>query len=91
MLRNLCKFPFLYFLNSYMKDHYRSDYENEISSRPEGETDQEDQNVKFLDMYSTIYSMRQELEEVRKPSGTKENPARTCRDLFYGHPHLKDG
>lgn len=52
---------------------------------------EEDLNMKFLDMYSTIYSMRQELEQVKKPSGVKENPARTCRDLFYGHPYLKDG
>ena len=46
---------------------------------------------KFLEMYSSIYSMRQELDRYRKPDGTRENPARSCRDLWYGHPHLKSG
>lgn len=47
--------------------------------------------VKFLDMYSTIYTMRQDLERIRKPVGTRENPVRSCKDLFYGHPQFKDG
>ena len=46
---------------------------------------------KFLDMYSSIYSMRQELERMRKPVGTRENPVRTCKDLHYGHPQFTDG
>ena len=46
---------------------------------------------KLLDMYSSIYTMRQDLERVKKPIGTKDNPVRTCRDLFYGHPQFGDG
>lgn len=42
-------------------------------------------------MYSTIYAMRVELEKERKPLGDRENPAKTCRDLYFGHPHFKDG
>lgn len=42
-------------------------------------------------MYSSIYAMRQELDRIRKPIGSRENPARTCKDLFYGHPHFHDG
>ena len=45
----------------------------------------------LLDMYSGIYTMRQDLERVKKPIGTKDNPVRTCRDLFYGHPQFGDG
>nr|CAD7427672.1 unnamed protein product [Timema monikensis] len=51
----------------------------------------EDLGGKFLDMYSSIYTMRQDLDRMRKPVGTRENPVRTCRDLFYGHPQFKDG
>lgn len=42
-------------------------------------------------MYSSIYAMRQDLERIRKPVGTRDNPVRTCKDLFYGHPQFKDG
>lgn len=47
--------------------------------------------AKLQEVYSDIYDMRLELERVRKPLGTRDNPVRTCRDLFYGHPHFKDG
>ena len=46
---------------------------------------------KFLDMYSSIYSMRQELDRIRKPVGSRENPARTCKDLWYGHQLFENG
>lgn len=47
--------------------------------------------AKLKEVYSDIYNMRVELERTRKPLGTRDNPVRTCRDLFYGHPHFKDG
>jgi len=47
--------------------------------------------AKLQEVYSDIYEMRVELERVKKPLGTRENPVRTCRDLFYGHPQFKDG
>ena len=47
--------------------------------------------TKLQEMYADIYNLRIELERVRKPLGTRENPVRTCRDLFYGNPHFKDG
>lgn len=62
----------------------------ESSTKGSKQSDNED-NGKFLDMYSTIYTMRQDLERLRKPLGTRDNPVRTCKDLFYGHPHFKDG
>lgn len=46
---------------------------------------------KFLDMYTSIYSMRQDMDRLRKPTGTRENPVRTCRDLYFGHPKFGDG
>lgn len=48
-------------------------------------------NGKLLDMYSSIYTMRQDLERIKKPQGSKENPVRSCKDLYFGHPQFKDG
>lgn len=50
-----------------------------------------DFDTKLLDMYTSIFTMRQEIEKIKKPAGTRENPVRTCKDLFYGHPQFKDG
>lgn len=51
----------------------------------------DDLGPKFLDMYSSIYSMRQELDRMRRPVGTRESPARTCKDLWYGHQQFENG
>merc|ERR1712142_398557 len=57
-----------------------------ISSKPPQESD-----VDLITVYTDIYNMRIELEKIKKPTGTRSNPARTCQDLHYGHPQIKDG
>ena len=32
-----------------------------------------------------------EIEALRRPTGTRENPARSCQDLRLSHPQLHDG
>lgn len=51
----------------------------------------DDLSAQFLDMYSSIHAMRLELERIRKPLGTRDNPARSCKDLYYGHPSFANG
>jgi hypothetical protein len=89
----LCKFIEI---NLYKGKKYlvSTEYEDEVESKKTQEETSDEENditVKFLEMYSTIYTMRQDLERVRKPVGTRENPVRTCRDLYYGHPQFPDG
>lgn len=52
---------------------------------------QQDEDVDLVTVYTDVYNMRIELERMKKPIGTRENPARTCKDLSQGHPQLKDG
>merc|ERR1740128_317066 len=57
-----------------------------VQSRP-----QQDSDVDLITVYTDIYNMRIELEKIKKPIGTRSSPARTCQDLHYGHPQMKDG
>jgi collagen type V/XI/XXIV/XXVII alpha len=50
-----------------------------------------EEDVDLITVYTDIYNMRIELEKMKKPIGTRESPARSCKDLFHGHPQLKDG
>ena len=58
----------------------------EVRSRP-----QKDSDVDLITVYTDIYNMRIELEKIKKPIGTRNNPARTCQDLHFGHPQIEDG
>ena len=51
----------------------------------------QEEDVDLITVYTDIYNMRIELEKMKKPIGTRESPARSCKDLFHGHPQLKDG
>jgi collagen type V/XI/XXIV/XXVII alpha len=46
---------------------------------------------KLMTVYTSIYAMRREIDGIRKPFGTKANPARSCRDIYYAHPTFDDG
>ena len=38
-----------------------------------------------------LLSVGRDVEALRRPTGTKENPARSCRDLRLSQPHISDG
>ena len=38
-----------------------------------------------------IQSLRDEIESIKRPSGTQTNPARTCKDLYMCNGKLQDG
>lgn len=41
---------------------------------------------------ASIGALSQQINKIREPQGSsKDNPARTCRDLFLNHPHLESG
>ena len=46
---------------------------------------------KLMTVYTSIYAMRKEIDAMSKPFGTKTNPARSCRDIYYAHPTFDDG
>lgn len=43
------------------------------------------------EVYASLSSLRTEVEQLRRPLGTPESPARVCSELRLCHPHLQDG
>ena len=43
------------------------------------------------EMAASIESIKKEIEEIRRPSGTQTNPARSCKDLYLCNKGKQDG
>lgn len=76
-----------------MYTFYRDEYQDEYNTTEnfEKQPESEKEVDGFFEIYNDLYKMRQEIIRIRRPVGSKENPGRSCRDLYYGHPHFTDG
>ncbi|XP_030403547.1 collagen alpha-3(V) chain [Gopherus evgoodei] len=43
------------------------------------------------EVFASLSSLRTEVEQLRRPLGTPESPARVCKELQLCHPHFPDG
>lgn len=43
------------------------------------------------DIFGSLNNLKQEIERMKYPMGTQNNPARTCKDLQLCHPEFTDG
>uniref|UniRef100_A0A3P9I9L6 Fibrillar collagen NC1 domain-containing protein n=1 Tax=Oryzias latipes TaxID=8090 RepID=A0A3P9I9L6_ORYLA len=43
------------------------------------------------EIFGSLNSLKQEIEQMKHPLGTQSNPARTCKDLQLCHPEFTDG
>lgn len=43
------------------------------------------------EVFASLSSMKNEVELIRRPLGTYESPARTCKELMMVQPNYKDG
>ena len=42
-------------------------------------------------IFNSIDELDEDLQNMKYPDGTKDNPARTCKDIKIAHPEFKDG
>lgn len=38
-----------------------------------------------------VVELREEVKAMKEPKGTKANPARSCKDLYFINKNIKDG
>lgn len=66
---------------------FKREIRGDLGSQMKDELD----DVDLVTVYTDVYNMRIKLERMKKPIGTRDSPARSCKDLHHGHPQLKDG
>uniref|UniRef100_A0A8C1TKC6 Collagen, type V, alpha 3a n=1 Tax=Cyprinus carpio TaxID=7962 RepID=A0A8C1TKC6_CYPCA len=60
-------------------------------SNRQGADESLDEPEGMEEVFASLNSMKTEVELMRKPLGTFESPARTCKELMLCHPEYKDG
>lgn len=51
----------------------------------------EDYTDGMEEIFGSLSSLKQDIEHMKYPIGTQNNPARTCKDLQLCHPDFPDG
>lgn len=67
------------------------DFGNDVNSTHASNENQTQVHKTLTNIYANVYILRKEIEHMQQPVGSKRNPARTCRDLYYAHPDFDDG
>ena len=42
-------------------------------------------------VWASLAEIEAAIQSIKNPTGTKDMPARTCRDLALAHPHFENG
>lgn len=66
------------------------DVDIDVEDYLQGDQPQEDADG-MEEVFATLSSMTTEVELMRRPLGTFESPARTCKELMMVQPDYKDG
>lgn len=71
--------------------HAEGTEEQEQQQFLQGDQAEEDEEEGMEEVLATLSSMKTEVELMRRPLGTYESPARTCKELMMVQPDFTDG
>jgi collagen type V/XI/XXIV/XXVII alpha len=77
-------------LDSHYLD-YNADFDPEYMGLDVNGIDYNPSGSELGEIFAALESLKQELQMMKEPMGTIENPARSCRDLWLCHPEYTDG
>merc|ERR1719402_997826 len=77
-------------LDSHYLD-YNADFDPEYIGLDVNGIDYNPSGSELGEIFAALESLKQELQMMKEPMGTIENPARSCRDLWLCHPEYTDG
>uniref|UniRef100_A0A8C9RA96 Fibrillar collagen NC1 domain-containing protein n=1 Tax=Scleropages formosus TaxID=113540 RepID=A0A8C9RA96_SCLFO len=69
----------------------RSPKKTRRSSDVQGDEAMMDYGEGMEDIFSSLNNLKQDIERMKFPMGTQDNPARTCKDLQLSQPDFPDG
>ena len=55
------------------------------------QTDKDAVELTDTEIMAALESLNEQIVNMKKPTGTRVNPARTCKDLFLSHPNKQSG
>merc|ERR1712130_1042399 len=70
---------------------YNADFDPEYMGLDVNGMDYNPSGSELGEIFAALESLKQELQMMKEPMGTPENPARSCRDLWLCHPEYTDG